>query len=520
MSDTCNTARLSKTLLAKLVAQQVEEQLGPEEWAHMSEEERKQAVRVHKCDCSQHLRNIFLSAMSTAQEAHVQVELQPELDTFSAWERMSTSFSNLLRAAFKEFHHSCRYYKGQGRSFTVWLRETHPASFCLHLERADGGRQDLDFDAAIPLYIDRPFFVEFLHERVYEPKHQNILEDFLYVTFRSTQYIAMIRANALVDILISRPLRWLAGKSSELQNWSPYSMGEAFDAVEQFLIRARHDGSLFLDPDLDIFKDIAEQQPAFAHWREYTFKEEFRLAPDGRTKHLLYQRALQELLHPSDATNAATREKTIEYLQVQCVAALRKLHDPKLALCQQLTSQNGEYCTANTAEAHADTIGCHSTNDSLAESVFGTFDMVLRRFQGVSMEAASGVAQAVRSKMLSLGDCTARRKASTRPVQQAYVGYVHSLPERELEALVECSRLTVQECRHIDRADHKALDEYHKMRRKVNEKDELDALFTRYALALSFFERWQKRGIERVADIMSALKAYGDREQVCYSAFL
>lgn len=109
----------------------------------------------------------------------------PELDTFAAWERMNTNFDQLLRAAFKEFHHSCRYYKGQGRSFDVWLRETHPTGFCIHLERADGGRQDLDYDAALPLYIDRPFFVEFLHDRVFEPQHKNILEDILYVTFRS-----------------------------------------------------------------------------------------------------------------------------------------------------------------------------------------------------------------------------------------------------------------------------------------------------------------------------------------------
>lgn len=171
------------------------------------------------------------------QAKHVQAELQPELDTFATWERMSTDFSQLLRASFKEFHHSCRYYKGQGRPYGVWLRESYPSSFCINLERADGGRQacsshtltcgvvvltqarcrrtqDLDYDAAVPLYIDRKFFIEFLHERVFLQKHSNILEDFLYVTFTSVQYVAMARANALVDVLISRPLRWLSGSQT------------------------------------------------------------------------------------------------------------------------------------------------------------------------------------------------------------------------------------------------------------------------------------------------------------------
>lgn len=281
ISDTCNGAQKSKDLLACAVAEQVKSHLGSDVWESMSEDERTAATRTHKVDCWQHLRNIFLAEMSAAQAKHVQAELQPELDTFGAWERMSTDFSQLLRASFKEFHHSCRYYKGQGRSYSVWLRETHPTDFTIHLERADGGRQDLDYDAAVPLYVNRKYFIQFLHERVFLQKHSNILEDFLYVTFSCMQYVAMTRANALVDVLISRPLRWLSGKSSELEQWSPQSMGRALDLVEQFLIRAQQDGSIFLDPGLDIFKAIADEQPKFAEWRRFTMEEDSILAPDG-----------------------------------------------------------------------------------------------------------------------------------------------------------------------------------------------------------------------------------------------
>lgn len=249
-----NTARKSRELLGKLISEQVQAQVGRDAWESMSEGERREAVRTHQVDCWQHLRNIFLAEMSSAQAAHVASELGAELQTFSVWERMSTDFSQLLRASFKEFHHSCRYYnnyKGKGRSFSVWLRETYPKDFSLHLERADGGRQDLDYDAAIPLYVDRKYFVEYLHEHVYANDHKNILEDFLFVVFRSQQYVAMTRANAIIDLLISRPMRWLSGKSASLTNWSPFSMGAVLDLVEQFFLRAQHDGSLFLDPELN-----------------------------------------------------------------------------------------------------------------------------------------------------------------------------------------------------------------------------------------------------------------------------
>lgn len=240
-------------------------------------------------------------------------------------------------------------------------------------------------------------------------------------------------------------------------------MGKALDLVEQFLMRAQHDGSLFLDPELDIFEAIADEQPMFAAWRHYTRNEDSILSPDGQTKHLVWRLALDELRSPTDATNASTREKCIEYLEVQCVAALRKMHDPKLALRDKLTSMDGENSYGRSEQAHLDTVGCHATNDALAESVFGTYDMILRRCPGISMEAASGVAQAVRSMMLSHGDQVAHRKQHCKKKEKEYTGWFYGLPEKEQEALVELARTTVKEMRGIDRSDHRNLDEYHKV---------------------------------------------------------
>lgn len=180
--------------------------------------------------------------------------------------------------------------------------------------------QDLDFDAALPIYIDRKYFIEYLHGVVFGKDHSNILEDFLYVVHRSMQFIAATRANAIVDLLISRPLRWLTGNSHRLHDWSPYSMGEALDLVEQFFLASQHDGSLFLDPNLDIFAPIAVRQPLFAKWRDYTFNIQGRMSPDGSTKHLLYKLAKAELLAPADPTNMGTRAKTIECTSATCIA--------------------------------------------------------------------------------------------------------------------------------------------------------------------------------------------------------
>lgn len=101
MSDTCNSARLAKRLLANEIACQVEAYVGADVWQSMPNDERDKLTRTHQQDCWQHLRNIFLAEMSRAMAAFVKEELQAELDTFSAWERVSTEFSQLLRAAYK-----------------------------------------------------------------------------------------------------------------------------------------------------------------------------------------------------------------------------------------------------------------------------------------------------------------------------------------------------------------------------------------------------------------------------------
>ena len=91
MSDTCNTARKTKRVLAERIAALVQEMLG-DEWDELSEDEQEARTRTHILSCMNHVRNIFLGEMSRAQGAHVAAALQGHLDAFASWERMSTDF--------------------------------------------------------------------------------------------------------------------------------------------------------------------------------------------------------------------------------------------------------------------------------------------------------------------------------------------------------------------------------------------------------------------------------------------
>ena len=499
--DTCSTAQLTKQILTEIAANEKKAEMGAAAWDALSEAEQQQAVRMHKLDCHNHMRNIFLAPMSEAMSKHVAIELKEYLNAFTSWERMTTDFNQLLRGCYKEFHHGNKYYHGKGREFWAWLKATYPLDFAMHLERADGGRQDLAFDAAVPMYILRHRFVEFLHMRVFTADHSNVLEDFLYVTFSALEYVAMLRANAVVDLLISRPLRWLAGCAYKLDNFSPLSLGTigkkgALDLIEETMAKAAINGAILLNPELDILAPIAEQQPLFREWREYMFNKKTCLGPDGKTKHLIWKLARTEVLTPSDVTNAHefVQQKTVQYLELQMVAGLQAMRDKKRAIAKHLASQDGEQAFDKNMQAHLDCAGVDATNDRLCESVFGIYDSILRRFPGISMEAASALTQAVHAKRFAPG------------------GFVDLLPPEERHALIEMARTSLKEMRAVDRADHAALDAYHAQRRKTNAEIELAALIKQYALALSFFDRWKERGVASPADMVTALDAISSNQ--------
>ena len=154
ISDTCSGARKTTGLLLAEVARQVKAKYEPAAWAALSEAEQATAITAHATHCWHHIWNIVLKTQSTAQSAHVKEALKEELETFAAYERMTTDFDAVLRADYKELHHGGRYHKGKGKEFAETMRDAHPKAFMMLFERAEGGRQDLDYDASVPMYVN------------------------------------------------------------------------------------------------------------------------------------------------------------------------------------------------------------------------------------------------------------------------------------------------------------------------------------------------------------------------------
>ena len=161
----------------------------------MTEAQRELECKAYIGDCQGHLRNIIINGMALKWTEALQISLEDDLAELSSFARMSVDGMQLIRAAYKEFNKGGAYAKGKQREFLAWLKKHHPSTLWLPIERAEGGRQDLTFDAAVPLFINRMLLVEFLRGLLV-PGAKNTLEEFLYTTLRCSEMVALLRVCA------------------------------------------------------------------------------------------------------------------------------------------------------------------------------------------------------------------------------------------------------------------------------------------------------------------------------------
>jgi hypothetical protein len=148
---------------------------------------------------------------------------------------------NVRRCVDKEFAFTANYAKGHGHAFHDWMRRYHPGKLMMPVIRTLGGdRQDSSFEGALPVYMGRKFFVQWLHEELCSSSKENILQTNMLIILRSVEMIAQLRIASIVFMAVVVPMRWLAGKTHELahHNWSERSMGRATDLMYDAFLEA------------------------------------------------------------------------------------------------------------------------------------------------------------------------------------------------------------------------------------------------------------------------------------------
>ena len=120
--------------------------------------------------------------------------------------------------------------------------------------RADlGTRFDIDFEAAVPIFMNRRLYMKYLKMVIDTAKEPgNILEHNLFTVLGSVEGMAAVRARAIFFMKVIQPLRYFA--NYEALGFSPLDMSRPLDELRDFLGRAKEDGSLLIDEKVDIFE--------------------------------------------------------------------------------------------------------------------------------------------------------------------------------------------------------------------------------------------------------------------------
>ena len=386
-TDGCNTAQKVRRLLKDSIEVAAREK-------GLSDNE----ILVLEVDCWNHLRNVWLGGVTKHLDSYWNMALKESLDLISFVLRVGTNFDGVLRALEKFFGECSNYPKGKGDIFCHWMRDYHPGTHLMPVERASGSRQDLAVEGAGALYLNRPYYIEFLHECLSADDSGHILQENMFVVLSSVEMIAYARVCAILHIAICLPTRWLAGNCHKLAayGFSVRSMGNIVDELEKAMEEIQQSPDMFLSESfmMSIFASIEAQVPPLSEYMKYFFEDKQSNTVGRRSKTLPYDELRAELFYPQDETNQRTTQVVHDLAFEVATSMLAELRDERKATHNYLSSSDGRFSAENASAAdHNACLGKKASNDD-AERPFACLTGNLQWFGRLGLSNAGGVAQA------------------------------------------------------------------------------------------------------------------------------
>ena len=385
ITDTCNAARKLRRILVETIKD------------------------CYEFDCMHHLRNVWFGNMEKRLTTKLNLILRSSLDEIDPTLRVSASISAMIRAIDKEFSLSANYPKGHGQLFLEWMREKHPGALLLHVERSSGSRQDLCTEGSMAIFMNYPYYIEFLDQSLRKRKKSekaSILQQNLFVALTSSEMIALVRLLSIFHVSVCMPIRWLAGKTQDLKEyeWGPMSMGRVLDTLEASMIYLSKHPDKILDEKymMNIFKEYIDELPPFKEYWEQTFnkKQTTLIARKSGAKVVHFARLKRELFSPVRSTIKKTKARVTELAETAVDAILTELHDENKATNKYLSVSGSEYSWKHCSEERKlALLGTAATNDQ-AESTLGGCTSQIQRFGRIALSSAAAISDMCRNGFL------------------------------------------------------------------------------------------------------------------------
>ena len=362
---------------------------------------------VHSLYCHNHLRNVWVKNVLESLTSYLKDHLHDSLDEIAPELRVSPSFNSFARAFDKMFSLCANYPKGYGELFRQWMKENHAGELLLHVERAAGGRQDVNSMAALAMFWNRNYCLEFMADilRFGGKRKDNILLNNLFVMQSSVEMISVTRLWSIFHIAIIMPMRWLAAKTHELAeyNWGVISLGWVLDKLKLDLEAIVEDPQLIHDEEfmMGMMDEWAEELPPFKEYLTRQFeKKKTSYFASTRAKAVPLKELRKELFHPSDEDNKDSTSMLEIVAVIASKAWVKELLDESKAtfpfMSVSKSEYSWEYCSAEVKEA---LLGIMAVND-LAESSFAGVTAQVQVFGRIDLASAAAISDINRNGFL------------------------------------------------------------------------------------------------------------------------
>ncbi len=154
LTDTCNTAHLTRQTLCNAIIQEGQD-MGLDD----------EMLRLYQDNCHQHLRNILVEAGANHLLSKLSELLCNDLAIIPPHLHVTCKIGDILRACDKEFNFTANYAKGHGSTFHAWMETFCPGSLFVPVVRVLGGNQQgALFEGVFPLYVGCSHMAAFLNE--------------------------------------------------------------------------------------------------------------------------------------------------------------------------------------------------------------------------------------------------------------------------------------------------------------------------------------------------------------------
>jgi len=102
------------------------------------------------------------------------------------------------------------YLKGHDKLFLEGICKNYLGILLMHVENAAGSRQDLCMEGSLAIFMNYPFYIEFLDSALRKPRKTtnestSILQKNLFVALTSYEMIALVRLLSILHLSIVMP---------------------------------------------------------------------------------------------------------------------------------------------------------------------------------------------------------------------------------------------------------------------------------------------------------------------------